>query len=221
MWALVDQAYRQKTRIGVDVKASIDGVSTAGVSAASVSLTAEDTSTIYALAGAVSVAGSYGGTAGVSVSIGVSLARNTITTEVEASIKDHTTALDTNDGKIEIQASETASIDAIAFAASIAASYGGTAGVNISGAGADANNIILGGTSAFITDSVLSDVGIVDIDAKNSALIDATIVAVSIAAGGGGTAGVGASIGVSLARNYIGYQTDFDGSVTYKHRRCQ
>ena len=60
-----------ENNIGVDVKAYIDGDmaigsgETAGIKADVVSLSALDASTISALAGAVSLAASFGGTAGV------------------------------------------------------------------------------------------------------------------------------------------------------------
>ena len=101
------------------------------------------------------------------------------------------------------------SITALSIAASVGAAIGGTAGIGLSGAGADATNVILTDTNAFIEDSGLeATLGNVDVDAANSSSIDALIISASLALGVGGTAGVGASIGVSLARNYVGWNTD-------------
>ena len=159
-----------ENKIGVDVKSYIDGDGDSGtvdILADSVTLTADDTSNIKALAGAVSLAGSVGGVVGVSFSIGVSLARNTITSDVEAYILD--AGIDAGTGGVTISADEEAAINAVSFAASLAAGFAGIAGVSISGAGADANNIILTGTNAYIEDSAITSDGIVDLDASNAA----------------------------------------------------
>jgi hypothetical protein len=74
--------------VGVDVKAFIDADRSSGatgISADSVALHASDSSSIHAVAAAVSVAIS-GGFVGASLSVGVSLARNTITSDVDAYI---------------------------------------------------------------------------------------------------------------------------------------
>jgi hypothetical protein len=63
--------YAENT-IGVDSTSAIDGDGAAGVSAASLTLTADDTSTINSLAGAISLAGGFGGV-GAALAIGVSL----------------------------------------------------------------------------------------------------------------------------------------------------
>ncbi len=90
----------------------------------------------------------------------------------------------------------------------MAAGVGGTAGVAVSGAGAWAQNIILTDTLAYILNSEVESHTFVDIDAINASSIDAVIVAASLAAAGGGTAGVGASIGISIADNTIGANND-------------
>jgi len=211
--------------IGVDLKSYIDGdgdSGTVGIVADSIEVTADDRSTIRALAAAVSIAAS-GGTVGVSAAIGISLARNTITSDVEAYIDGADglagslvdfgiTARDA--GGITVRATETASIRALSAAAAIAAGFGG-GGVAVAGAGADANNVILTGTRAHVDGSSLSSAGKVDIDAKNDARIQAAVISASVAIGVGIYAGVGASIGVAIARNYIGWTNDPDTAHTY------
>ena len=85
----------------------------------------------------------------------------------------------------------------------------------MSGAGADANNVILTGTHAYVENSAVSSSGKVDIDASNDASIDATIVSVSVGVGGG-LVGVGVSIGVAVARNSIGWSTDDAATSNYR-----
>ena len=76
-----------------------------------------------------------------------------------------------------------------------------------------AQNVILTTTNAYIEDSaVTSSFGKVDISAASTSVINATVVAASVAVAGGGKAGVGASIGISVARNLIGYDTDYSSS---------
>jgi hypothetical protein len=110
-----------------------------------------------------------------------------------------------NDVGTEVLRIFDATIETVAVAASIAAGFSSTTGVALSGAGAEATNTILTKTNAFLRDSSLTSDGTVDLDANNAAGIVATIASVSVAAGiGTGTAGVAASIGVSMARNRIG-----------------
>ena len=99
-------------------------------------------------------------------------------------------------------------------AASLAAGFG-AGGVGVSGAGADANNVILTGTHAYVADSTVhSSAGKVDIDATNAASIDALILGVSVGVGGG-VVGIGGSIGVAIARNYIGWGQDDGTAANY------
>ena len=195
-----------ENRIATLVKAFIDGDGATGIQSTAATLSAKDSSTITADAGAASVAASFGGTAGVSVSIGVSIAQNLISNEVEASIKNAAKGLTT--GAVSLTSETNATIKAVSVAASIAAGFGGTAGVSVSGAGAAAVNTILTKTNAFIANSIISSTGAVTLSAKNTASIDAKIVAASASVGGGGTAGVGVSVGAAVANNYIGYDGD-------------
>jgi hypothetical protein len=201
--------------INIETKAAIDGDGETGIAVNNLSLKAVDNSTITAFAGAASIAASFGGSAGVSVSIGVSLAKNTIENKVYASILNADTLVKTTSGDITLSAEENAKIDAISAAASLAAGFGGAAGVGVSGAGAEAGNIILTKTDAYVLNSVIQSAADVDIDASNDSRINALIIAASMGAGAGGSAGVGASIGVSIARNYIGWSPYAFSDYTY------
>ena len=216
-----------ENKIGVDVKSYINGDGTAGILADSVTLSSSDTSTINALGGAASLAASLGGSLGLSISIAVSLARNTITSDVSSYIlnadgasadpADFGVTATTTDG-ITVTATESATINAITFAASAAAGFGIDAGIAVSGAGADANNIILTGTHAYVQGSALSSAGKVDVEAADTAVINATVISASFGVAAG-IAGVGASIGVAMARNYIGFDPDYLRLVDLYHRQ--
>src|SRR5207248_3419158 len=65
-------------------------------------------------------------------------------------------------------------------------------------------NSIFTDTKAYIANSEVQSKTSVDINASNTASVEALILAASVAAAGGGTAGVGASIGISIAQNTIG-----------------
>ncbi len=106
------------------------------------------------------------------------------------------------DGRLEVSYT---TIKAIGVAASAAAGFGGTGGVALSGAGADAKNVISTDTNAFIENSSITAGGAVDLDAASSQSMISTIIAASVALAGGGTGGVGASIGAALAENFIGF----------------
>jgi hypothetical protein len=91
------------------VSAYIDGDGANGISASSVSFTASDASTIDVLTEAVSIAGSFGGT-GVSLSIGVAIAKNEIGNDVEAYITNADQGVTTATGDLTLTANERARI---------------------------------------------------------------------------------------------------------------
>ncbi len=169
-----------ENKISVDVKAYINGDGSDndddGISADTITLAADDTSSIFAFAGAVSLAASFGGTAGVSVSVGVSLAKNMIAGDVEAFIKNADEGVTATAGSITLAATEMATINAFSGAASFAVGLAGVAGIAVAGAGAEATNVILVDTNAYVKDSVLTSSGNIDIDASNTASIDATVI---------------------------------------------
>jgi hypothetical protein len=148
------------------------------------------------------------GAVGAAISIGAAVAENQIDNSVEAFIINADNMVTSTDGDITIEAVENATITAVSSAASASVRVGGL-GVAISGAGADATNVILTDTNAFVMDSKLSSDDEVKLDADNSSTINATVVTASASAVVG-AAGVGASIGTSVARNLIGW--DLDGN---------
>src|SRR5260370_29164059 len=87
---------------------------------------------------------------------------------------------------------------------------GGEGGVAISGAGAVAQNVVLSKVDAYIDSSTIgsaaSKVGAVTLDARSGSTINSTVVAASLAIGGGGDAGIGVSIGIAVAQNFIGWE---------------
>ncbi|MCY2998440.1 MAG: LEPR-XLL domain-containing protein, partial [Planctomycetota bacterium] len=103
------------------------------------------------------------------------------------------------------------SITTTAVAASFAAAFGKTAGVSVSGAGAYSRNRILSKTNAFVDNSTITATGNLEIQSLNTSMIDAKVVAASVAIGASGKVGVGASIGAAIAENLIGRA---DSSIT-------
>ena len=96
-----------------------------------------------------------------------------------------------------------------ATAAAFALGGGYTAGIALSGGGADSQNVIDADVNAFVDSSVLDSAAGVTVTAENASTIDASVGAVATSVAIGGTAaGVGASIGVSLAHNEIGSSGD-------------
>ena len=205
--------------INVSVLAAIDGDFATGTEATvegnAVTVEATNASAIEAFAGAASIAAAVGST-GVAVSIGLGLAQNKILGTVEARIQNADN--DANDGvrartgNVEVLASDEADIAVTAAAASISAAFGSTS-VAVSGAGAEATNRINSTTKAHISGSdVDAPMGDVNVKAEADGDIRATVVAASAAIAVGST-GIGASIGVAVVRNLIGYdQTAFTAS---------
>jgi len=199
-----------ENKVGADVKSSINGAGAEGIVADSVTLTAEDTSLINSVAGAISVAVAFGTTVGVGFSIGISISLNTITSVVEASIIDAgvlgVTAREA--GGIDVRSLESATINAVTFAASVAVGLG-TVGIAVAGSGAASSNVILTSTNAFVENSELntelnSDGG-VSVVADMDSQISALVLGISVAVGVGIGAGIGVAIGVAIARNFIGW----------------
>ncbi|HND53193.1 MAG TPA: hypothetical protein PLV92_12375, partial [Pirellulaceae bacterium] len=192
-----------ENRVAIDVQAYVDGDGNSGITAHDVTITADDESTIDATVGSASLAASFG-TAGVSVSVGVSLAHNEITNEVDAwllQVDQLTTT--TGVGDVSVTATEKAKIDATSVAAS-AAIGGGFVGVGFATAGADAYNEMDTKTNALVDASALTVGRDLLVKALNTSTIDALVA--GVAAGiGGGAVGVGVAIGSSTAENRIGW----------------
>ena len=118
---------------------------------------------------------------------------------------------------IEVTATSDYVIDAFALAASAAIGLGVGNGIGISGAGASALNVIVGDAYAKVEDSALAAGGTVTVDASAESLIESTIISASLGVGAGGGVGLGASVGVLIARNFVGYNPyEYAGSVTYR-----
>ena len=190
------------------------GTSTAGIIAPSISVSASDTSKITATAAAASLAASFGNT-GVSISIGLSLATNQINDDVEAYIANAVTpvapasiGVTTTSGGISLLSNENETINATSAAASLAVAGTLGTGVAISGAGAEATNTILGMDNAYVSASNLHSATSIALGAKDTSGIEAKIIAASASVGIGVSGAVGASIGVSVARNFIGNSVD-------------
>ena len=166
-------------------------------------LSAQDAPSISTLAigGAIS-AGI--GEAGVAVAVAVTTSENEIDDTVEAYLNAVNNSADPAGGAVTLTATRDATITADVVAASVSIGVGGEAGVAVAGGGAQASNVILGNTEAFVNDSTLVAQGPVSIQSSDSSAVTALVAAVAASVGIGGAAGVGAAIGISVARNLIG-----------------
>ncbi|MBT7082464.1 MAG: hypothetical protein HN929_13545, partial [Chloroflexi bacterium] len=197
--------------INADVKAFIEGDTAigggidAGIQAAGVSLLAEDTSRITAITAATSLAASVSLAGGLSISVGVSVAHNEISNEVSAAIISADNGIETTSGDITINAVENATIKALTSAASLAIGLAGGTGAAVSGAGATSTNIILTKTNAYVSGSTINSARDVVLEASDNSSITAIVASSSAALAAGALAGVGVSIGASIARNLIGH----------------
>ncbi|MDX6677211.1 MAG: hypothetical protein QOE31_1263, partial [Solirubrobacteraceae bacterium] len=183
------------------------GVRTPTISGGPVSLTASDTSTVTATVfGAALTAAMTSGKSGT-LAIGVSLARNRIANTIAAYVDGSTVT--TAGGDVALTATNGGSITATSVAAAVAVAIGSDS-LALSGGGAEGTNVILTTTDAYAKDSALGivteTIGALAITATGTATIAAKIVAVSasVALSGGGNA-AGVAIGVSVARNFIGW----------------
>ena len=202
--------------IGARVEAS--ATRTAVHAGTRLEVTASDTSTITADAQGVSVAASLAGQGGVSGSVGMSLAHNTIDSQVLAIL--YSPGVVVAPGGIHISATNEAEIlvKAIAVAVSVSVAGGSTA-IALAGGGAESTNRILATTRAGVVGGSLGTladpVSEVVIDAKSTGSIHALVLGIagSIAAGGGTS--IGLALGISVARNLIGWDETASVTTTY------
>jgi len=160
--------------VGMDVAASIDQAARQGITGSEVILAATDTSTIETDVAAVTIAAtSPNAYAGGTLSIGASIARNTVSNSVDASItKSRAPTGDarvrSTSGDITLTARENASIRVSSTGIAIAAGLGDAGGFGVAGAGAEATNVVLTKTNARVEDSSLSSFRNVTLDSRTS-----------------------------------------------------
>ncbi|MCA9220001.1 MAG: hypothetical protein KDA71_06710, partial [Planctomycetales bacterium] len=224
--AISGAGVQAKNSVRTNVKAFIDGdgvtgpAAAAAIRAADVGIHSRDDSRIDAIGGALAIAAGLGVAGGGALSVGVAVAENRITNITESYVSGVDSVLETTGagGAVDIDATSGGNIDATVASLSLAIGGGGAVGLAFSGSGAAARNIISNRTNAFISDNSIIDAdGNIDLDASSNKQIDATTIAASAAAGVGGAAGIGASIGVALARNFIGWDpsttsSDYDST---------
>ncbi|WP_261817079.1 LEPR-XLL domain-containing protein [Vibrio gallicus] len=197
--------------IYADVESYIDNSSASSkvINSASLTLDADNTTKITADAGAASLAAAFGAGGGVSLAVGVALAKNT----VDANTSSYIVGVgELNSGDISLSANTNNTISATSVAASVAVAGGIGGGVALSGAGAETKNAVFGETTAYISDSTIGasndKVGQVHVTADNTSSITSTVAAVSVAGAGGAGGGFGASLGAAIAVNEIGSDSD-------------
>ncbi len=166
----------------------------------------------------------------ISVGVALSVTRNDIQTETDAELIDVEWARAS--GKVTVAATGSSTIDATATASAITVAVSLKEGTAVSGGGAVAINMIAGRTNATIERSRVTAPGLlqpisvtpplcgIELSTVYDAVIDATVraLAVAVAVSGSGTTPA-VAIGISVARNLIGWQqfgnpTAFDNSHT-------
>jgi hypothetical protein len=173
--------------------------------------TAADTATITSFDGAAAVTANLSDESSDAVSIGISIARNTIQDSVTASVTD-AGQINAPDAPITIQATQSSDIDATSLAASLSIAAGGENGLSVAGGGSLADNLIGTDTTATLSGTNVGTsgdaVGMLSVEATDTSTIDADVAAVSGTVTIGGEDGNAVSIGASLAHNRIGDGTD-------------
>ncbi|MFO7617339.1 MAG: hypothetical protein R6V75_08800, partial [Bacteroidales bacterium] len=201
-------------RIENTIESFIKGVGSITSATGDLTLTATDSAAIIADAVGGSIAvGASGASTGGALSIGVSIAHNTISNRTLATIDNSAlgspdNAILVNAGNVGLSAVSMNTIDALSIAASIAVGAGGKTGLALSGGGSESTNVILTQTNATILGTDLVSMGDVVLDARNTSDITAKVFTGSVSVGAGGQTGVAASVGASLAQNLIGWDKD-------------
>lgn len=158
---------------------------------------------------AYTVGGAIARSNNVTLTVGATVASNTITADVQAYISNSADVVTTAPDSIKLEAKQLSTIRAYSVAASIAVSTGDD-GFALAGGGARATNEIFGNANAYLLDSEVTGGKDVMLTAASNSTIDATVAGLAVA-GSGGPAALG--IGVSLATNTIGTIHD-DGTTT-------
>ncbi|MCS7045434.1 MAG: pre-peptidase C-terminal domain-containing protein, partial [Gemmataceae bacterium] len=184
--------------------ANSQGASNQGVYAGrALTVSAVDDTKIIAGAGALGFSVAVGGKGGVGVSIGASVTRNHIENSVKAYVANATARA--TGANLDVTAAETAEIDAISVAGSVAIGGGTLVGVAGAGAGGDAKNTVRNTVAAYAQSSTLATLnsGHVRLMATDDADVNAINVAgaVSVAASAYGSASI--AIGASIANNDV------------------
>jgi hypothetical protein len=199
-------------KIAADVKASLDN--SGSVSAASISVQAKARTQINAqvAASAVAVAASASG-GSKAISVGLSLSRNDISSEVQAFVQGPSGAasaqITARSGELSIGALRGSSITAQGTASAVAVAASAKGGPAVAGGGTLAFNRISGNTDAFAQRVVLTTTGsdpssAIVVQAQDSASIDAFLRSVAVAVSVGGQSVQAVALGLSVARNIIG-----------------
>ncbi len=203
-------AYNEITN---NVEAFVKGAGEFATTRGDLELTATDESEIIARAygWAIAVGASLSSVGGTRT-VGISIAENEIGNTVDAYIDN--TGLTQNrlsllNGGVRLNADSTSTIEARSVAASIAVAAGKSGGLALSGGGAVSTNAIGTDTNAYLKGVDLDSNGDVALQATNTSVIVANIDAWSVSAGfGAEVGGAAASVGASVAGNYVGYDLE-------------
>ena len=168
-----------------------------------VDVKASDNATINSLTIGASLAVAAGSGQGGAITVGVSIAFNEINNQVTASLSN--TTVTATGGNVDVQASDSATIDAMSVAASLSLAGTGGSSLNLTGGGSVANNVILNDSNATIQRSTVNAGGTVSVATQSTSDVDAEVYGVFVGGSGSGSSAGTAAIGIALAENYIGF----------------
>jgi hypothetical protein len=197
--------------INNDIQATIDDTTAPGTTSVkskdTLNLIATDEARIdaTAVAASASLTGSRSGSS-VSIGIGASLASNTISRNTRAELANFDPGLASGD--LVVRSANNSTINSRSIAATFSATVGNGFSAGLTGGGASSFNTITGNNQALITNANLGSGlpswnGSVTVTATDTSFINAKVDAISVDVAAGST-GLAASIGVSIARNFIG-----------------
>ncbi|MBL8482696.1 MAG: hypothetical protein JNJ60_10895, partial [Rhodocyclaceae bacterium] len=176
--------------------------------AGDVDVVAQDSSAIRAMLFSAAVAVSASGSVAVSAAMSVAEAENLIDASTLATIEDST--VDTTSGGVTVEAVSDVGIQAFGIAAAISAGGAGAVSVQVAAAGVVAFNTTTSSIEASIVDtgpagyaSAVHAPGDIEVLARDESNILAVLGAVSVAAGGSGTASINVSVAATYAENTV------------------
>ncbi|WP_186776556.1 dockerin type I domain-containing protein [Rubripirellula reticaptiva] len=187
------------------------------VESANVGVKANDESSLSARTLGTTVGAVGAGGAGVTVPIGITIAKNENRNTVEAAVtnaNDIATFINARESVL-VKAFSDTDLVAEAVAASYAAGIAAGAGIAVSGAGTAAENWLSASTAARVSNSTVIAGGDATVDARRDATVRADILSQATSLAGGNIGG-GAAIGISIATNKVVSLDPIDDAPEYR-----
>ncbi|MCR9199662.1 MAG: hypothetical protein NXI04_13535, partial [Planctomycetaceae bacterium] len=200
-------------KVATDSDAKITSPASLAVTGGHLEVGVRDDATVQADVQSSSIAIGAGTASSSGVAIGLTQSRNEVDSHAEALLQNVGTSGTpaTVAGDVRVTAVRNAGIDAVVTSTSVGVAVAAGKSVAVSGGGTFAFNTITGSNNAMITGSTITTtasggrVGDVKVTTDDDATIDALVRSISVSVAVGTKTAAGVAIGLSTAKNFIGF----------------